>query len=104
MIDVRQRRWFRFSLRTLFVAVTVSALLVLAVPPLLSDPKGAIEAAAIAQVAQRTSVPRDRLRAEARVDGDEWRVLVWSLPETPGGHSLLTYSRDGVFRDYSPGE
>lgn len=64
----------------------------------------ACEVAAIHEVANRTALRPDELRAEAHKDGDDWRVLVWRLPETPGAHYFLTYSDDGNLKAYEPGE
>lgn len=96
-------RWFRFSLRTLFLAVTACAVSLVAVLPLLRGPKAFIEAKAIAAVAKQTSTQSDQLQASAMKVGAEWSVVVWRLPETPGGHMLLVFSEAGELKESHAG-
>lgn len=99
------RRWFQFSVRAMLVVVTITACVVVAVSRFKYDPIERIREAAIVEAMRRTSLPRSAIRVHrVQHDNQEYWVGVDYLPATPGGHALLTFSPDGTFKDYEPGE
>jgi hypothetical protein len=99
-----RRRWYQFGLGTMFVLVTVAALAIVTFSWLRHYPLRRIENAAIAEYMQRTSLPQSAIRAHAMKDGQKYHVVVWYVPETPGGQAYLTYSSDGTLEDIELGE
>lgn len=88
----------------MLVVVAIAAFLIVTVRFLLRDPLRAIEEAAIVEVMQRSSLPRNQLRASASSVGDEYHVFVLTLLRVQGGHCSLTFSMDGTLKEFEPGE
>jgi hypothetical protein len=69
------------------------------------DNRERIQEAAIVEAMRRTSLPRNAIRVhDVEFDNHEYWVVVDYQPATPGSHALLTFSSDGKFKNYEPGE
>ncbi len=66
--------------------------------------KETIEASAISEVTKRTSLKPNQLKVETRQDGQDWRVTVIRLPETPGAFYTVVLSDKGEVKEFSGGE
>jgi hypothetical protein len=61
---------------------------------------------AIARAAVATNdtwLDRAEFESPKRQPDGSWRVLVWRMPATPGGHRLITIDSDGKVMEYFRG-
>lgn len=45
----------------------------------------------------------DRAEYAAKRTGEGWSIMVWRLPKTPGGHRMITLTREGKLAKYMRG-
>lgn len=65
------------------------------------DEARAIEIAKILVAERETWADRAEYTAKKAEDG--WSVMVWRIPKTPGGHRLITFTREGRLVKYMRG-
>jgi hypothetical protein len=102
------RRWFRYSIRSLFVVMTVVAVYLTWATSWrrqpLKAPIDSMGAIGVAQQAVRENDSwEDKVKFTVRQEGPGWSVYAERQPPTPGGHRNIKIDTAGNVVEYQRG-